>query len=336
MKEFKVVNKIFVRSSNEVFKILKRYTIALIVFILSIIAINLYKGNYQNIINIIIATIITSLISIIFQYFINLNRGKKSITTIFKEDNILASSLIITLFTYQEPIIVVIVASIITEIARLINRHINISSCLYGILFVLIYKQFYLNIDTPLINLTNKNYYGTYQDIVLSYGSIKSYLLGTNGYYLSPILSIIAFIYLFIKKSIKYPPVISYLTTFTISMFIYGLFDGMNLWFVIFQIITGDILFLSIFTLGDYKITPITQEGQTIYGIILAIITIILRFIIPELSVVIPLILGPLILTKQLDKLSYKLKYSHKLYYTLLTSSIAITGLIILIISFIY
>lgn len=336
MREFKVVNKIFVRSSNEVFKILKRYTIALIIFILSIIAINLYKGNYQNIINIVIAAIITSVISIIFQYFINLNRGKKSITIIFKEDNILASALIIALFTYQEPIIVIIVASIITQIARLINRHINISSCLYGILFVLIYKQFYLNIDTPLINLTTKNYYGEYQDIVLTYGSIESYLLGTNGYYLSPILSLIAFIYLFYKKSIKYPSVISYVTTFTISMFIYGLFNGMNLWFVIFQIITGDILFLSIFNLGDYKITPITQEGQTIYGIILAIITIILRFIIPELSIVIPLILGPLVLTKQLDKLSYKLKYNHKLYHTLLISSLSITGLIILIISYIY
>ena len=336
MRKFKVVNKIFVRSNNEVFKILKRYTISLAFFILGLIAINLYQSNYQNIINITIATIITSLISIIFQYFINLNREKKSFINVFKEDNVLASAFIISLFTYQESIMVIIVASLITEIARLINRHINISSCLYGILFVLIYKQFYLNIDTPLINLTTNNYNGLYQDIVLTYGSIKSYLLGTNGYYLSPILSLIAFIYLFYKKSIKYPPVISYILTFTISMFIYGLFNNMHLWFVLFQIITGNILFLSVLTLGDYKITPITQEGQTIYGIILAIITIILRFIIPELSVVIPLILGPLLLTKQLDKLSYKLKYSHKLYYTLLISSLAITGLIILIISYIY
>lgn len=336
MREFKVVNKIFVRSNNEVFKILKRYTICLAFFVLSLIAVYLYKGDYQTIIKLITTTIITSIISIIFQYFININRQKTKISKIFKEDNVLASSFIITLLTYQEKIIVIIIASIITEIARLINRSINISSSLYGILFVLIYKEFVLHLDTPLINLSNLKYYGTYQDIVITYGSLKSYLLGINGYYLSPLLSIIAFIYLFIKKSLKYPPVISYLTTFTISMFIYGMFNGMNIWFVIFQIITGNILFLSVFTLTDYKITPITQEAQTLYGIILAIITIILRFIIPELSVVIPLILGPILLTKLLDKISYKLKNNHKLYYSIILSSIGIIGLIIIILSFIY
>ena len=116
MRKFKVVNKIFVRSNNEVFKILKRYTISLAFFILGLISINLYQSNYQNIINITIATIITSLISIIFQYFINLNREKKSFINVFKEDNVLASAFIISLFTYQESIMVIIVASLITEI----------------------------------------------------------------------------------------------------------------------------------------------------------------------------------------------------------------------------
>lgn len=336
MREFKVVNKIFVRSTNEVFKILRRYTISLIIFILSLIVLHIYKGEYQDIIKLIITIFITAVISIIFQYFINLNRQKSSIKVIFKEDNILASSLIISLFTYQEKIIVIVLATLITEVARLINRNINISSCLYGILFVLLYKQFYLQVDTPLINLSNLKYYGTYQNIMLTYGGIKSYLLGTNGYYLSPLLSIVTFIYLFYKKSIKYPTVISYLATFTIGMLIYGVFNEMNIWFVLFQIMTGNILFLSVFALADYKMIPVTQEGQTIYGIILGGITILLRFVLPELAVVISLILGPLILTKYLDKLSYKLKYNSKFYHLLYLSSISIIGLMIIIISFVY
>lgn len=336
MREFKVVNKIFVRSSNEVFKILKRYIISLLFFILSLIIFHIYKGEYQLIIKLLIAIITTSVISIIFQYFINRNRQKSSFKLIFKEDNVLASALIISLFTYQEKLIVIILAILITEVARLINRNINISSCLYGILFVIIYQQFYLNLETPLTNFQNLKYYGTYQDIVLSYGSLKSYLLGTTGYYLSPILSILAFIYLFWKKSIKYPTVVSYISTFTTAMFIYGLFNGMNIWFVFFQLITGNILFLSVFTLTDYKMIPVTQEGQSIYGLILSGITILLRFIIPELSVIIPLIIGPIILTKLLDKLSYKLKYNRKFYHLLYLSGIAITTLIIIIMSLVY
>ena len=119
-------------------------------------------------------------------------------------------------------------------------------------------------------------------------------------------------------------------------MFIYGLFNGMNIWFVFFQIITGNILFLSVFTLTDYKMIPVTQEGQSIYGLILSGITILLRFIIPELSIIIPLIIGPIILTKFIDKLSYKLKYNRKFYHLLYLSGIAIITLIIIIMSLVY
>jgi len=336
MREFKVVNKIFVRSSNETFKMLRRYTISLSILILSLLIFHLYKGQYPYMINLVKTIVITSVISIVFQYLINLNRHKSLIHLIFKEDNILASAFIIALFTYKEELMVIIVATVITEVSRLINRDINISSCLYGILFVIIYQQFYNGIETPLINFSNLQYYATYQEIVETYGSIKSYLLGTNLYYLSPILSIISFAYLFYKKSIKYSLVVSYLTTFIIGMLFYGLINGMNIWFLIFQIVTGNIIFLAVFALSDYKLTPVTQEGQTIYGIIIGIFTIILRFVIPELSVVISLILGPILLTRYIDKISYKLKYHQRFYQVLYMLCIGLLVLTILIISFIY
>ena len=78
----------------------------------------------------------------------------------------------------------------------------------------------------------------------------------------------------------------------------------MNIWYVFFQLTTGNILFLTVFLLPDYPSTPTTGEGQIIYGILLGIITSILRFIIPELSVVLTLILGPLLLTKIINKIS--------------------------------
>jgi len=57
---------------------------------------------------------------------------------------------------------------------------------------------------------------------------------------------------------------------------------------------------------------------NTLYGIILGLFTSVLRFIIPELSVIVPLILGPFLLTKLLNTISFKLKYNKKYYYTIL------------------
>ena len=182
------------------------------------------------------------------------------------------------------------------------------------------------------MNLSGYLYVGTYAKIVKSYGNILEYFVGVIDY-LSPLLSIISFIYLFCKKSIKYNIVISYLLTFSFMMLFVGMFNGMNIWYLFFQLTTGNILFLSVFCLSDYPITPITTEGQVIYGIILGVLTCILRFIIPELSVVIVLIAGPILFTKIINKLSIKLKYDKKYYYKIMILSIIIAIIITTVIS---
>jgi electron transport complex protein RnfD len=192
-------------------------------------------------------------------------------------------------------------------------------------LFVILYKYIANNLNTPLTNLSNLSYIDTFNNIVKPYGSIIDYTLGLTPYYLSPILSICSFIYLFNKKSIKYNILLTYMLTFSFIMLTIGMLNNMNIWYLFFQLTTGNILFLMVFSLGDYPITPITTEGQVIYGIILGLITGILRFIIPELSVILPLILGPILLTKTLNNISYKLKYNHKYYYTIITTCILIT-----------
>jgi Na+-translocating ferredoxin:NAD+ oxidoreductase RnfD subunit len=212
-----------------------------------------------------------------------------------------------------------------------ILKNTTTSSSLYGIFLILLVSYITKNTDTPLYNLKELSYINTYSNIVLPYGNILSYTLGLN-HYLSPILAIISFIYLFLKKSIKYNIAFSYILTFIFIMLPFGLLNNMNIWYLFFQITTGNILFLTIFCSIDYQNTPTTGEGQIIYGIILGLITSILRFIIPELSVVITLILGPLLFTKIINKISFKLKYNKKYYYIVLSISIVlviITNIII-------
>ena len=331
MKKFKKINQVFIKSNNTTNKIFNRYLYSLIPFILLLVVYNLIWGEISLIINLIKSLILSLVTCIITQISFNIIKKEELKKNIFENNN-LTISIILGLFSINSSIITIIISSVISLIIKNIYKNITISSSLYGILIILISNHYIYNIDSPLINLSKESYIGTFTNILKPYGSIIEYIIGLPNY-LSPILSIIIFIYLFHKKSIKYNIVLSYILTFSFTMLIVGLFNNMNLWHLFFQLTTGNILFLSIFGLSDYPITPTTGEGQVIYGIILGLITTILRFIIPELSVIIPLIIGPLVLTKQLNKISYKLKYEKNYYYKTIAVNIFITLITTIIIT---
>lgn len=325
MRTFKQIDKVYIKSNNTTNQIFNRYLLSLIPYILLIIIYNLIWGEINNIFNLSISTITSLLVTFIVQYVFHIiKKQDKNIKKILIDDKILMISLIIGLFSINTSIITVIISSIITIIIKNIQKTVTISSTLYGILIIVIVNYFTNNLDTPLINLSKLSYINSYDNIVKPYGSILTYTLGLK-YYLSPVLSLLVFIYLFHKKSIKYNIVISYLLVIIITMLTFGLFNNMNIWYLFFQLTTGNILFLITFLGTDYPNTPTTGEGQFLYGMLLGIITSILRFIIPELSVIVTLIIGPILLTKLINRISFKLRYNQKYYYTLITISLVIT-----------
>lgn len=336
MREFKKVNRIFVKSSNTSSKILNRYTYSLIVFPIFMIMYFLFVKEYKVMFNYVKGLFLSFVLSIIIQYIINLIKNKKSFKSIFFEDNVIAISIIMSFFIYTESIIVSIIALLITNLSKVINKNISISSVAYGILFILIYRHFNGMVDTPLYNLSNLNYVSTYELIFNKYGSFISYLFGFNLYYINSLLSILVFGYLFYKKSIKYNIILSYIGVIFVFMLFFGLFKGMNIWYVFFQIFTGNLLFLTVYCLGDYKSTPISIEGGIIYGILLGIITLLLRFIVPEFASVVILVIGPLLLTKFIDRISNKLKYNRKFYYLCLSVCFFLLGILYLGVSIIF
>ena len=316
MKEFKKVDKIFIKSSNTTNKIYNRYLYSLIPFVLFTIIYNLIGDKQDIAINIIKSLLINISTCILVQYIFNLIKKDKNIIKIFKEDNIITIGIILSLFSINSNIYTMIISSIISILAKNLIKSTNTSASLYGILLIILSSYYNNAINTPLTNLKDLSYIGSYNNIIKPYGTILDYIIGTNNIYLSPLLSLLAFIYLFHKKSIKYNIIFSYIITLSSIMLLFGLLNNMNIWYSFFQMTTGNLLFLSVFCLTDYPNTPATGEGQIIYGIILAILTGILRFIIPELSTIIALIIGPLLLTKLINKISFKLKYNKKTYYT--------------------
>jgi len=333
MREFKTINKTFVKSKNDTSKIFLRYTYSLIFILLYIIVYNLITKDYSYLINLLKSFIIVTPIAILIDYLINIIKKEKNIKKVFQEDNVIALSIIITIFSVNTIIPIKILAIIITFIAKIIFKNSAFYPALYGILTILIYEITKNDLMTPLLTLKNLNYITTYQNLVNDNYPLLSYIMGNSYHYISPILSIIIFIYLFHKKSIKYNIIIPYLATIFGIMFIFGLINSMNIWFVIIELLTGNLLFLSIFCLTDYRITPTSGEGQIIYGTILGIISSILRFIIPELSILLTLILGPLLLTKIVNRLSFKLRYNQKFYTRVILSLLGIILITIILLN---
>ena len=321
MKEFKIENKVFIKSDNNTTKIFNRYLYCLIPFILLIIIYNLIWGSNIYLLNLLKSISLSLITCLLTQYIFNILKKEKSFNKLFLEDQTLTISIILGLFSINSGIFLTIISSIITIIIKNTLKNTNLSSSLYGILIIILSSYFQGNLDTPLNNLKELSYIDTYANIVKPYGTILKYTIGLNNIYLSPILSLLSFIYLFHKKSIKYNIVFSYILTISLIMLSFGLLNGMNIWYLFFQLTTGNILFLTVFCLTDYPNTPTTGEGQVIYGIILGLITSILRFIIPELSVILPLIIGPLVLTKLINNISFKLKYNNKFYHLILSIS---------------
>ena len=310
--EYKVVNKTYVKSHNSVNKIYLNYTYSLIGLIFLICLLFLLFGYQDLIIPLLKSIMITTILASIIGYILNVLKKEYHFLDIYKHDYVHIIGIIIGLCGINTNLLVIALAVLISLTIKKYVKGINISSALYGILIILLYRYFTDDLITPLINFKEIDTFATNELFLIKEKDIIPYLIGTK--YISPIVSVFAFIYLFYKKSIKYSIVIPYLATFSFIMFTYGIVNNMSFWFVLFQISCGNILFYMVYLLTDYTATPSIKEGQIFYGMILGIISAVLRFIIPEFAIVVALILGELILANYFDKISYKFKYSKKLY----------------------
>ena len=318
MDEFNQTQKVFVKSNNSIQKIHLNYTYSLIFILVSTLILYLIFDYQENAINLIKNFLLITIIASAFKYIINIIKKDYSLKSIYRDYNLLSISIIISLFSQNNPYYIIIIAIFLTIVIKNINNKRNLSSTLYGILILIIYNSFFTN--HLYINVNNIK--------------LIDYLI--NPSYISPILSIISFIYIFYKKSIKYNIVIAYFLTYFSIIFLYTVLNSINPYNILIALMINSPIFLSIYTLSDYKITPTISESGIIYGIISGLISAILYFIIPDLSIIISMIVSPLILTNYLDKISPKLKYNPKTYYLYITISFIMVIIAIIILSLVF
>lgn len=135
---------------------------------------------------------------------------------------------------------------------------------------------------TPLSNLNEVLGSGSYDLIVGTYGSITDFFFGfipgANAE-TSAFLCLISFAYLIYKKVITWRIPTIYVGTVFIIATIVGLSNGMGMWYPLFHIFSGGLMFGAVFMATDLVTSPTTPWGQVFYAFLMGIFTMIFRLL---------------------------------------------------------
>ena len=156
----------------------------------------------------------------------------------------------------------------------------------------------------------------SYDTAVKPYGNLLDFFIGNvPGTFggVSNLLIIISFIYLTVTKTIKWRVTSSYVLTYTLLLLLFNFITGYGMWYVLFELFIGGLLFNAVFIATDNTTSPVTIKGQLLYGMCLGLITFILRYRgLVDASII--SILSMNLLVVFFDKIGSRIEYN-KYYY---------------------
>lgn len=192
-----------------------------------------------------------------------------------------------------------------------------------------------LSSATPLSNYSLVTGIGTYETVVKPYGSLLDFFIGTipgSVGETSAMLCLIAFIFLTLTKTIKWRIPVSYVGTMFLTTLFIGLFNGEGIWFPLFEVMSGGLLFGAVFMATDPVTSPVTNTAQVLYGICLGMITLVCRFLTNYPEGVLTSILVMNMFVFILDKIGYTSKLNKKKMFApiiiVLVLLIVVTGVV--------
>ena len=164
---------------------------------------------------------------------------------------------------------------------------------------------------TPLSNVSTVTGIGTYDTLVKPYGTLLDFFIGTIPGAVgetSALLCIVAFIYLSLTKTIKWRIPLFYVSTVFLMTMLIGFTNGVGLWYPLFQVLSGGLLFGAVFMATDPVTSPTTPFGQVIYGLSLGILTVVFRYLTPYPEGVLTSILTMNMLVFIIEKIEIKVR----------------------------
>ncbi len=135
---------------------------------------------------------------------------------------------------------------------------------------------------TPMTNFA-ANPLASMDQLVGSYGTIGDFFLGNvpgSMAETSALLCILSFIYLVVRKVIKWQVPVIYVSTVFVLTYIIGAFNGyaLDLRYPLFGIFSGALMFGAIFMATEPVTTPKTPNGKVIFALGLGVLTVLFRY----------------------------------------------------------
>ena len=292
----------FLRSKYKTNRIMFNLIIALIplfIFSFSKNCFNPYRlglisfvDMFDPVINIIIASLTSFVIEAIYALILKKKNYIKNSYAFFPG---LFLALILPMHT---PIYIIVIGSAVASISKIIFGGFGknlFNPALVGYLVIMLFFTSILTTNnyfnayeldtiskaTPLTNASMVTGIGTYDQLVKPYGDLSDFFFGTiPGSFIetSAVLCLVAYVFLSLTKTIKWRiPLIYVATVFILTLGISRLL-GEGFYYPLFHILSGGLMFGSIFMATDPVTSAVTPIGQVLQGILLGIITVIFRF----------------------------------------------------------
>lgn len=364
MKNFIMKDGPFLKSKDTTKKIMLNLLIAL----LPIIIFNVYKNGiipYQNnkiefieifypLLFVLVPMVISCLTELLYGFLFLKKRKRELIEFGINSFSIFPGLFLGLILPINTPLSIVIFgATVATIIGKLVyggfgNNIFN--PALVGRLFVIstyaivissaggylnAYEVDTISSSTPLSNANVIEGIGNYETLVKPYGTLLDFFVGTIPGTVgetSALLCLVAFIYLTLTKTIKWKIPVTYVSTVFIMTYIIGGINGLDIWYPLFQILSGGLLFGAVFMATDPVTTPTTPLGQVLFGLFLGILTVTFRYLTPYPEGVLTSILTMNMFVFILDRIGAKSRFNKKIsIISLVCATVLIGGLSIYI-----
>ena len=331
----------FIKDKNTTKKMMNHLLIALTpIIIFSIIKNGVipYKKGYTNLIGLFYPLIfigISTITTFIFETLFKLIRTKDIKESLKNTYSIFPGLFLGLILPINTPITILILGSLVSSIiAKMLfggfGKNI-FNPALVGRLFIIsifastiMSKGGYLNpyeLDavtqsTPLTNASTITGIGTYETLVKPYGRLLNIFIGNIPGAIgetSALLCILALIYLTYFKVIKWKIPVTYILTVFAMTYVIGGINDQGIWYPLFQIFSGGLMFGAVFMATDPVTSPVTPIGQILYGIFLGILTVTFRYLTPFPEGVLTSILTMNMLVMILDKIGSIGRFNFKI-----------------------
>ena len=302
----------YIKSENTTSKMMLNVLLAL----LPIIVFTVYKNGYlpyqagkidfidmfYPLLFIISPAIISFLVETVYAVIFLKRRNKDIIRYIKSSYSFFPGLFLGLILPLNMPIWVVLLGAFVASLSKMIfggfGKNI-FNPALVGYLFIFIFFSSYFQVNggylnkleidtistsTPLTNAIVVEGIGDYDTLVKPYGSLTNFFTGMIPGSIgetSALLCLLAFIYLTITKTIKWKISLVYISTVFFATFLIGNINGLSIWYPLFQILSGGLMFGAVFMATDPVTSPTTTQGQILYGLFLGILTVGIRFLSP-------------------------------------------------------